>query len=156
MWSQDFRYAARLLAGTPAFTAVALLTLALGVGANAAIFSIIDHVLLRPAPVRDIDRLAVVWETDRNTGTTREPASLPDYLDFRERARQVEQLASFTGTEVNFTPERGEPAPVCRPGEHQAQAKRHVEQQVRHQVAARGGLEAQALEHDGQTAFAER
>ena len=110
MWSQDLRYAARLLAGTPAFTCVALLTLALGVGANAAIFSIIDHVLLRPAPVRDIDRLAVVWETDRNTGTTREPASLPDYLDFQQRARQVEQLATFTGTEVNFTPERGEPA----------------------------------------------
>ena len=83
MLTQDLRYAARLLAGNPGFTAVALLTLALGVGANTAIFSVIDTVLLRGAPVRDIDQLAVIWETDRNTGTRREPASLPDVLDYR-------------------------------------------------------------------------
>ena len=75
MWTQDLRYAVRQLASAPAFTAVALLTLALGVGANTAIFSVIDHVLLRQTPLHAIDRLAVVWETDRNTGTMREPAS---------------------------------------------------------------------------------
>ena len=79
MLGQDLRYALRLLAGNPGFAVVALLTMALGIGANTAIFSVIDTVLLRPAPVEDIDALAVVWETDRNTSTTREPASLPDY-----------------------------------------------------------------------------
>ena len=98
MWSQDFRFAFRQLASAPAFTAVALLTLALGIGANTAIFSVIDHVLLRATPLRDVDRLAVFWETDRNTGTTREPASLPDYLDYARIATGVQHLASRTHT----------------------------------------------------------
>jgi putative ABC transport system permease protein len=109
MLSQDLRYALRLLAGNPGFSLVALLTLALGIGANTAIFSVIDTVLLRAAPVRDIDRLAVVWETDRNTSTTREPASLPDFLDYQQRSRRVEQLAVFQGNEINYTPDGGEP-----------------------------------------------
>jgi predicted permease len=109
MLLQDLRYAIRMLARNPGFTVVALLTLALGIGANTAIFSIIDTVLLRGAPVRDIDHLAVLWETDRNTGTTREPASLPDALDYRQKSQQVEQIGLLLGGEVNFTPERGEP-----------------------------------------------
>jgi putative ABC transport system permease protein len=109
MWSHDFRLAARALGRSPAFTIVALLTLAIGVGANTAIFSVIDTVLLRAAPIRDIDNVAVIWETDRNSGTTREPGSLPDYVDYKERARQVEQMAAFMGSEVNFAPPQGEP-----------------------------------------------
>jgi len=109
MLSQDLRYAVRLLAANPAFAAVAVLTLALGIGANTAIFSVIDTVLLRPAPVRDIERLAVLWETDRNTSTTREPASLPDYLDYQQRSQRAEQIAAFMGSEVNYTPDTGEP-----------------------------------------------
>jgi putative ABC transport system permease protein len=108
MLGQDLRYALRLLAGNPGFAVVALVTMALGIGANTAIFSVIDTVLLRTAPVRDIDALAVVWETDRNTSTTREPASLPDFLDFQQRSQRVEQIAAFAGNEVNFTPEGGE------------------------------------------------
>jgi predicted permease len=108
MLTHDLRYAVRTLTANPGFTLVALATLALGIGANAAIFSVIDHVLLRQAPVRDLDGLAVIWETDRNTGTFREPASLPDFLDFRRRSTQTEQLAAFIGTEMNYTPERGE------------------------------------------------
>jgi putative ABC transport system permease protein len=109
MLRQDFRYALRLLAGNPGFTLVALLTLALGIGANTAIFSVIDTVLLRAAPVRDIKKLAVVWETDRNTSTTHEPASLPDFLDYKQRSTQVEQIAAFNASEVNYAPEQGEP-----------------------------------------------
>ena len=82
--------------------------MALGIGANTAIFSVIDSVLLRRAPVTDIDSLAVVWETDRNTSTTREPASLPDFLDFKQRSQRVQQLAVFDATEVNYTPDQGE------------------------------------------------
>ncbi|HXW05239.1 MAG TPA: ABC transporter permease [Vicinamibacterales bacterium] len=105
----DLRFALRMLAANPGFTAVALATLALGIGANTAIFSVIDHVLLRRAPVRDIDRVAVIWETDRQTGTFREPSSLPDFLDFRRLASQVEALGAMIATEVNYTPESGEP-----------------------------------------------
>src|SRR4051812_28790982 len=108
MWS-DLRYAARSLQHTPALAAILILTLALGIGANTAIFSVIDAVLLRPTPLRNLDRLAMVWETDRNTGTTREPASFPDYLDFRARTRTFEQLAAVMAGEVNLTPGGGDP-----------------------------------------------
>jgi putative ABC transport system permease protein len=108
MLGQDLRYAVRLLVGNPGFAVVALLTLALGIGANTAIFSVIDTVLLRPAPVKDIGSLAVVWETDRNTSTTREPASLPDFLDFKQRSQRVDEIAAFAGSEVNYAPEQGE------------------------------------------------
>ena len=77
-----------LLARSPGFASAAILTLALGIGANTAIFSVVDGVLLRPAPVHDLDRLVMVWETDRNSGTTREPASVPDFLDYRSAGRQ--------------------------------------------------------------------
>jgi putative ABC transport system permease protein len=106
---QDLRYALRLHASDPGFAAVAIFTLALGIGANTAIFSVVDGVLLRRAPVADLDRLAMVWETDRNSGTTREPASVPDYLDFKERSRTFETLGGLIAAELNLTPASGEP-----------------------------------------------
>jgi hypothetical protein len=66
-------------------------------------------VVVQPIPIPASDRLIVVWETDRDTGTTREPGSFPDFLDFRERTRTLEQLAAFTATEVNLTPDEGDP-----------------------------------------------
>ena len=105
----DLRYAVRSFLKTPILTAVIVATLALGIGANTAIFSVVDAVLLRPTPVHDIDKLAVVWETDRNTGTTREPSSLPDYLDFKTRTRAFERLAAMMTGEVNLTPGTGDP-----------------------------------------------
>ncbi|MGH7529912.1 MAG: ABC transporter permease, partial [Gemmatimonadales bacterium] len=82
----DLRYALRQLRASPGFTLAAVLTLALGIGANTAIFSVVDGVLLRPAPFEDMDRLVMVWETDRKSGTLHEPASVPDYLDFQRRS----------------------------------------------------------------------
>ena len=108
MWS-DVRYALRSFQKTPGLTAILVLTLALGIGANTAIFSVIDAVLLRPAPFARLDRLVMVWETDRNTGTTREPSSFPDYLDFKARSRTCERLAAIMASEVNLTPEHGDP-----------------------------------------------
>ncbi len=105
----DLRFAFRSLRNSPAFTSVAVLTLALGIGANSAIFSVVDGVLLRPTPFLDIGRLVMVWETDRKSGTTHEPASVPDYLDFQQRSTRLHQLAAFLGTEVNLTPDDGDP-----------------------------------------------
>ena len=93
MWSDlsaDIRYATRLLLRNRGFAAAALLTVALGVGAATAIFSVVDAVLLRPLPYPDARRLVAVWETDRNSGTLREPASLPDMLDMRRQSRRLE------------------------------------------------------------------
>lgn len=106
---QDLRYAARTLIRSPGFTVVAVLTLALGIGANTAIFSVVDGVLLRPAPFEDMERLMMVWETDRDSGTTRELASLPDYLDFGERSRTFETLAGFAAGDVTLSGEAGDP-----------------------------------------------
>jgi predicted permease len=114
--SQDLRYALRLLARNPAFTTAAVLTLALGIGATTAIFSVVDSVLLRPVPFAEQDRLAMVWETDRNSGTTREPASVPDYLDFQQRSKQFAAFAAFRASELNLTPTEGEPARVAALG----------------------------------------
>ena len=105
-----------VLPENPAFSAACVLTLALGIGANTAIFSVVDAVLLRRAPFADMDRLVMVWETDRDTGTTREPASLPDYLDFKARARSLSQAAVLMADEMNLAPASGDPrrVPVLR------------------------------------------
>jgi len=106
---RDLRYALRLLAREPAFTATALLTLALGIGATTAVFSVVDAVLVRPIPFPEPHRLVLVWETDRASGTTREPASLPDFLDFQARSRALSALGALSGFEANLTPPHGEP-----------------------------------------------
>ncbi len=106
---RDTRYAVRQLSHARGFAAVSLLTLALGIGANTALFSVIDGVLLRPIPFRAADRLAVLWQTDRTSGTTREPASWPDYVDFSRDTRTFGTLAAVTGLESSFTPPSGEP-----------------------------------------------
>jgi putative ABC transport system permease protein len=96
----DLRFAVRALRRSPAFAAAAILTLAIGIGANAAIFSVVNRVLLRPSPFTALERVAMVWETDRASNTTREPASIPDYLDFRNRSQQFAQLAAISPVEV--------------------------------------------------------
>jgi predicted permease len=106
---QDIRFAIRSLAKSPGFTVAAVVTLALGIGATTAIFSVVDGVLLRPTPFVDMERLAMVWETDRKSGTAHEPASVPDYLDFQRRSERFEQLTAFAAVETNLTPKQGEP-----------------------------------------------
>ncbi|HET7585192.1 MAG TPA: ABC transporter permease [Gemmatimonadaceae bacterium] len=108
----DLRHALRLLAAHPAFAAAVILTLALGVGANTAIFSVIDAVLLRPSPFAAPDRLVMFWETDRGSHTTHEPASWPDVADYGERARTIRAIGSVLGQDVTIGGE-GEPMRVA-------------------------------------------
>ena len=90
----DLRLAARACARRPGFTATVVATLALGIGGNVALFSVVDGVLLRPLPYPDPDRLVIVWENDRLRGTEREAVSAPDYLDLRETTRSFEATAA--------------------------------------------------------------
>ncbi len=98
---QELRLAVRSLRRSPVFALAAVLSLALGIGANTATFSVVNGVLLRPTPVVDLERVAMVWQTDRTSGTNREPASIPDFADFQARSKQFERLAAFTPIEVN-------------------------------------------------------
>jgi len=101
--SQDVRYAVRLLARTPGFTIVAVLILALGIGANTSIFSVVSAVLLKPLPFAEADRLVFLWEQSSNfTGhSTTAPAN---YVDWKERSRSFEDMALYNGLqEYNLT-----------------------------------------------------
>jgi putative ABC transport system permease protein len=90
----DLRFALRQLRGSPAFTLVATLTLALGIGANSAIFALVDATLLRPLPFGDPDRLVAVWETG---GTNQRSYVSPlNMLDWNSRSRSFETIAGFT------------------------------------------------------------
>jgi putative ABC transport system permease protein len=101
--AQDIRYGWRRLISSPGFSVTALLTLALGIGATVAIFSVVNGVLLRPLPWSDPDRLVIVWENDRASGTVREPASVPDYYDFLERNQSFQSMAFFLSAEQNLS-----------------------------------------------------
>jgi len=100
---QDLAYGIRLLALNPGFTLVAVLVLALGIGASTAIFTVINTVLLRPLPYPDPERLVMVWENDRLRGTRQEQASAPDFLDFRAQATVFEGLSAWQSTDVTLT-----------------------------------------------------
>ena len=92
---QDIRYGIRMLAKSPGFTAVAVLTLALGIGANAAIFSVVNAVLLQRLPVRAADRLVVIWIRNLAHGWSRVGPTGRDYLDWREQSKSFEDLFLF-------------------------------------------------------------
>jgi putative ABC transport system permease protein len=111
-FSRDLFHAVRSLIKTPGFTLVVLLTLALGVGANTAIFSVVEGVLLRPFPFREPDRLVRIWENDRLRGTTREGFSLPDFLDVTERSDAFAGLAVFQNASYTLTDAANEPMRV--------------------------------------------
>ena len=90
---QDLRYALRQLARAPGFTAVAVLTLALGIGANTAIFSAMDAIVFRPLPFGDAERIVTVWQQNRSSGD-RDFVAPANFLDWRERSTSFEALAA--------------------------------------------------------------
>ena len=100
--SQDLRFALRQLGRQPAFTLFAVLTLALGIGANTAIFSVINTVLLKPLPYRDPDRIVMLW-TDNpamNLGIHELPPTPPDLLEWRAQAKSFEQIAGLSDEDL--------------------------------------------------------
>ncbi len=105
---RDLQAAVRALVRHRGVSVPVVVMLALGVGANIAMFSVVRGVLLVPPPFHDADRLAMIWQTDRATGTTREPASIPDYADIDARAATLQSTAAFTAADVNVTPETGD------------------------------------------------
>jgi putative ABC transport system permease protein len=88
---QDIRYALRGLRKSPAFSAVAVLTLALGIGANTAVFSVIDAVLLRSLPYPNSDDLVQIYETDSSRGTAKSPVSPYNFADWQKQASVFER-----------------------------------------------------------------
>jgi putative ABC transport system permease protein len=103
---QDLRYAVRLLLRTPGFTLLAALTLALGIGANAAIFSVLDAVLLRPLPYGQPERLVFVYSQFPAMSFDRFWTSPPEFLDLRQQSKSLEELGAYTTGSVNITGEQ--------------------------------------------------
>jgi predicted permease len=117
LW-QDLRYGVRVLRKNKGFAAVAVLTLALGIGANTAIFSVVNAAILRPLPYPDPARLAILWGNVKRLQVERRGASYPDYRDWRDQSRSFEAMAAFDGAELALT---GVPEPERIPCEYVSQ-----------------------------------
>ena len=108
---QNLRYSVRMLRKNPGFTFIAVLTLALGIGANTAIFSVIDAVLLRPLPFKEAERLVAVWSTTERNPQSKQHVSSPDLADWRAQSRSFESLSGWFIYELTLTG-NGEPVRV--------------------------------------------
>src|SRR6266513_2495202 len=105
----DLRFALRQLLKQPAFTLVAVITLALGIGANTAIFSVVDAVLLRPLPYADANRLVFLWSTMNGQGVPQSGSALPDYLGWRDQNQVFDGLAGFYYGDFNLSSDSAAP-----------------------------------------------
>jgi putative ABC transport system permease protein len=109
---QDIRYAVRSCARAPGFTAIAVLALALGIGANTAIFTIVHAALLERLPYRDADRVVAVWETSARRPGRSNTVGPANFLRWGERATVFEGLAAFADTRINLT-DAGDPVELA-------------------------------------------
>ncbi len=110
LW-QDLRHGARMLLKHKGFTSVAVLTLGLGIGANTAIFSVVNSVLLRPLPYKDSERIVRVWNTFPPRGLSQIPLSEPEFLEYRNRSQSFDHVAAFATGALTLTG-AGEPEQV--------------------------------------------
>src|SRR5256886_13477057 len=100
---QDMRYALRMLAKNPAFTIVAIIALALGIGANSAIFSVVNAVLLRPLPFKHPEQLIMIWENAAHLGFPRNTPSPANFLDWQKQAQSFAGMAAMAERSFNLT-----------------------------------------------------
>ena len=105
---QDLRYALRMLRRSPAFTLTAIITLALGIGGNSAIFSVVSGVLLRPLPYANPEQLAMVWMDNSRISLREDWHSYPGYVDYRAQSTTFADMAIFNNTSRTFT-DAGDP-----------------------------------------------
>src|SRR5580692_11702817 len=91
----NFRYAINILRRSPGFATVAILILGLGIGANTAIFTLVDTVLLRPLPYHDPARLVMLWQSVPAQGLAQVPVSQADFVDFQKQSRSFERMAAI-------------------------------------------------------------
>ena len=110
MWA-DIQYALRSIAKKPLFYAVIVLTLALGIGANAAIFTVVNGVLLQPLPYPHPDRLMMVWTYNPRQGFDKDVATYPNFEDWRRASQSFERMSGYFGASVTLT-ENGDPAQI--------------------------------------------
>ena len=109
---QDIRYGARMLRKNPGFTLIAVITLALGIGANTAIFSVINAVLLRPLPFKEPGQLVMLWERRPNSGPANITISAHEFVAWKERSHSFESLTLIQPNGLNLTG-RGDPVTVA-------------------------------------------
>ena len=100
---QDIRYGFRMLFRNPGFSIVVVLVLALGIGANTAIFSVVNAVLLRPLPYRDPDRIVMLWRAIPQKGWYHNPVSFPNFADWRDQNQVFEDIAACRPNAFRFT-----------------------------------------------------
>ncbi len=108
---QDLRYGLRRLTKQSSFTAIAIFTLALGIGATTTIFSVVNSIILKPLPYREPDRLAMVWMDNSRINVKEDWHSYPNYVDYRDNNQTFEDIAIFNNRSFNLTGD-GEPERV--------------------------------------------
>src|SRR5579864_6875388 len=104
---QDLRYAVRMLANKPGFSLIAVLTLALGIGANTAIFSVIDATVLRPVAYTNPDQLVFLNSQSRQKGVSVGGVSLPDFLEWRQQAKTISGMSMFRFAAFTYAEDAG-------------------------------------------------
>src|SRR5690349_16680608 len=116
MWAfgHELRYSVRVLRSNPGFTAIALLVLALGIGANTAIFTVVDAVLLRPLPFADANRLVAVWEELSSLGFPKNTPAPANFVDWKNQNTAFEDMATVRPDAFSLTGD-GDPELVLGP-----------------------------------------
>jgi putative ABC transport system permease protein len=110
---QDVRFSLRLMAKKPGFTFIGVLALALGIGANTAIFSVVKAVLLSPLPYHDSGQLVWLWETNPTSDIKQEPVSMPNFNDWRTQSQSFQEMAAYASSAFTLT---GDAEPERIPG----------------------------------------